>query len=154
MRIEKNFYDIMLQEIEELELEIAQEEALLTESERKLHEQQRTLEAEHIIQLAQAKEKNTWHIYNKKRKESFDHLYKQVLLFAEKYSINILIESNDRIGKIKLSAPFIHYGVFSSAQDKQILLELISHSDSFMMHADSNMLQLVFDYELTTIIQK
>lgn len=144
----------MMQETAELERQIEKEEALLSDAERQFQKEQRTLEAEHIIHLAQTKEKNTWHIFNKKRLTSFNHLYQQALLFAEKYSINIQIESNSRIGKIKLSAPFIHYGVFSSERDKQVLIELISCSDSFMMQADNNMIRLIFDYELTTVVEK
>lgn len=154
MKIEKNFYDIMMQESDEIEAEIALEESLLSDEERKLQKEKSTQEAQNIINLANEKMRRIWHIHDKQKVKVFTALYELALKFAESNHMNILIETDITVGRIKLYTPFVHFGVFSTPFDKTSLISLIENADSYMIHSENNMLQLNFDFHLTTPLEK
>ena len=130
MRIERKYYDLMIQESENLEAEIQYEKSLLSDEELKKQTEQRMLEAQHIIDLANAKMQKTKHIQNKKKMDQFHSLYKIALTFAENNHMNILIETDTTTGRIKIHAPFVHFGVLTPNTDKDMLLALIECADS------------------------
>jgi len=83
MKIEKNFYDIMMQECDEIEAEIELEESLLSDEERYLQKVKSSQEAQNIINLANEKMRHTWHVRNARNVEAFNIIYDRVLEFAE-----------------------------------------------------------------------
>ncbi len=154
MKIEKNFYDIMMQESDKIEAEIEYEQSLLTDVELKHQEEQRAIEAQHIIDLVNEKRLRTWHIHDKQKVNEFTMLYELAIKFAQANHMNILVETDTTTGRIKLYTPFVHFGVFSTHVDKTILISLIEKADSFMMDSENNMLRLDFDFRLTIPIEK
>lgn len=154
MKIEKNYYDVMVQDTKKIQYDIKQEQARLSDAALKMAEEQCAMEAQQIINLANEKLRHTWHIHNKEKVNAFHALYERALLFAEENFMNIQIETDAISGRIKLFTPFIHHGVLTSDYNKDTLLALIAGADSFMMQCENDMLRLDFDYNLTTTIEK
>ena len=150
MKIEKNFYDIMMQECDKIEAELKYEQSLLTDAELKQQEEQRAIEAQHIIDLVNEKMQRTWHILDKEKSALFHSLYEVALDFAEENGMNIIVESDATFGHIKLFTPFLHHGVLTPHTNKKTLLTLIKHADSFMLQPLDGMLRFDLDYQLST----
>lgn len=154
MKIEKNFYDIMMQESDEIEAEIALEESLLSEEDRNLLKEKRSREAQHIIELANEKMRRTWHIHDPQKTETFNQIRSIAMEFAKDNHMNISVEADSTTGRIKLKTPFLHFGVLTPNDDKEVILALIESADSFMVQAEDGLLRMDFDYTLTTSIEK
>ena len=154
MKIEKNFYDIMMQESDEIEAEIELEESLLSDEERYLQKVKSSQEAQNIINLANEKMRHTWHVRNARNVEAFNIIYDRVLEFAEANYMNVLIETDSTTGKIRLTTPFIHSELLSTKEDKKVLMALIEISDDFMFEAENGLLRLDFYFNLTTPVEK
>lgn len=153
MKIEKNFYDIMMKESEEIEAEIALEESQLSEKERNLQREKNYQEAQNIINLASEKKRRTWHVHNTRNVETFTIIYNRVLEFAEENFMNILIETDTTIGKIRLTAPFVHSELLRNRGDKTVLTALIETSDDFMFESKNDLLRMDFYFNLTTPVE-
>ena len=154
MKIEKNFYDIMMQECDEIEAEIELEESLLSDEERYLQKVKSSQEAQNIINLANEKIHRTWHVHNARNVEAFNIIYDRVLEFAEANYMNVLIETDSTTGKIRLTTPFIHSELLSTKEDKKVLMALIEISDDFVFEAENGLLRLDFYFNLTTPVEK
>lgn len=74
--------------------------------------------------------------------------------FAEENHINILIETESTIGKIRLTTPFLHSELLRNINDRNLLSALINTANSFMIQSQNDLLQLDFDFRLTTPIEK
>ena len=154
MKIEKNFYDIMMQESDEIEAEIALEESLLSDEERKLQKEKSIQEAQNIINLANEKMRRTWHVRNARNVETFNVIYDRVLEFAEANYMNVLIETDTTTGKIRLTTPFVHSELLSAKEDKKVLMALIEIADDFMFESENGLLRLDFYFNLATPFEK
>lgn len=153
MKIEKNFYDIMMQESDKIEAEIALEESQLSEKERNLQKEKNYQEAQNIINLASEKKRRTWHVHNTRNVETFTIIYNRVLEFAEENFMNILIETDTTTGKIRLTAPFVHSELLRNRGDKTVLTALIETSDDFMFESKNGLLRMDFYFNLTTPVE-
>ena len=154
MKIEKNFFDIKMQESDEIEAEIALEESLLSDEERKLQKEKSTQEAQDIINLANEKMHRTWHVRNARNVETFNVIYDRVLEFAEANYMNVLIETDITTGKIRLTTPFVHSELLSAKEDKKVLMALIEIADDFMFESENGLLRLDFYFNLATPFEK
>ena len=154
MKIEKKFYDIMMQESNEIEAEIKSEESLLSKEELQRQNEQRQKEVQHIIDRANEEMHRTWHIHNARNVQTFTIIYNRVLEFAEANYMNILIETDSTTGKIRLTTPFIHSELFSEGADKNVLTALIENADDFFFEAENGLLRLDFYFNLTTPVKK
>ena len=76
------------------------------------------------------------------------------MVFAEDNHMNITVETDSTTGRIKLRAPFLHFGVLTPNEDKEVIIILIETSDSFMIQSEDGLLRMDFDYSLTTAIEK
>ena len=154
MKIEKNFYDIMMQESEKIEAEVAYEESLLSEEERILQKEKRSREAQHIMKLANEQMRQTWHVHNARSIQAFTIIYNRALEFAEENFMNILIESDSTTGKIRLTTPFVHSELLKTHGDIKVLTALIENADDFMIESENNLLKLDFYFNLTTAVRR
>lgn len=153
MKIEKNFYDFMMQECDKIEAGIALEESQLSEEERNLQKEKNHQEAQNIIHLANEKKRRTWHVHNSRNVETFTIIYNRVLEFAEENFMNILIETDTTTGKIQLTAPFVHSELLRNRGDKTVLTALIETSDDFMFESKNGLLKMDFYFNLTTPVR-
>lgn len=153
MKIVRNYYDIMLQEVEMIQSEIDLENALRSKEEQKKQEDQLSKEAEQIIQRANKRKQHTWHIHEQEKVDAFHILYGQALLFAHKNAINIKVETTCTTGRITLATPFLYDGFLPSVSNKPTLLKLITYADSFMMNAKDDMMEFDFYYNFTRKIK-
>ena len=154
MKIEKNFYDIMMQECDKIEAGIALEESLLSDEERYLQKVKSSQEAQNIINLANEKIHRTWHVHNARNVEAFNIIYDRVLEFAEANYMNVLIETDSTTGKIRLTTPFVHSELLSAKEDKKVLMALIEIADDFMFESENGLLRLDFYFNLATPFEK
>lgn len=153
MKIEKNFYDIMMQECDKIEAGIALEESQLSEEERNLQKEKNHQEAQNIINLANEKKRRTWHVHNSRNVETFTIIYNRVLEFAEENFMNILIETDTTTGKIQLTAPFVHSELLRNRGDRTVLTALIETSDDFMFESKNGLLRMDFYFYFTTPVE-
>ena len=153
MKIEKNFYDIMMQECDKIEAGIALEESLLSEEERNLQKEKDHQEAQNIINRANEKKRRTWHVHNSRNVETFTIIYNRVLEFAEENFMNILIETDTTSGKIQLTGPFVYSELLRNRGDRTVLTALIETSDDFMFESKNGLLRMDFYFYLTTPVE-
>lgn len=154
MKIEKNFYDIMMQECDKIETEVKHEQSLLSEEEQKRQDERLKKEAQHIIDLANEEMRRTWHVHNARNIQTFTIIYNRVLEFAEANYMNILIETDATTGKIRLTTPFVYSELFSEKADRNMLSALIENADDFFFEAKNGLLRLDFYFNLTTPVKR
>lgn len=102
MKIEEQHYKEWHDDFVQMKKEIEDENAAMTDAEKEAEKELRKIEFEAIRAKAEAKESRTWHFQRPWVKLLFKRLSKIALSYARADEVDIIVETSDKHGMIRL----------------------------------------------------
>lgn len=152
MRIEKNFYDISHQEYLEMEKELQHEEDTLTDEERAEKKRQTTQDAEKMFRKIEEQNRHIKYVPNAKKIVNFQRLSALALALAQNTEQNILIESKEPNGHIKMTSGGLIINSFCPPDTNKVFTLLLSEADDMWIGSKNDLIEIDLWYVLYDVI--
>ena len=143
MKIERYYYQKELEEVRQVEEEIAKREACLTEEERRQQADKKRREAALIKSKNQEIQNNSHYETDEKLVWDFISMYLKMLSFARDMYCDIIIESDmKKYGEITLKTDYIFFDECMPERVLPIFVELLEKASATSFHAEDSTLVL------------
>ena len=147
MRIERYYYTQSKQELAEVDAEIKKLQAEMSDEEKAAEEKQNKLEAQALLEKEEDRRRRTKRILNPKRVQFFNKMAAIGNVLAEAISADLLAESKEEYGEIRLTTDFILFSDVVKNAGRNEWNHLMRMADDVLIHMRDGAFQIEFYFD-------
>ena len=147
MRIERYYYTQSKQELAEVDAEIKKLQAEMSDEEKAAEEKQNKLEAQALLEKEEDRRRRTKRILNPKRVQFFNKMAAMGNVLAEAISADLLAESKEEYGEIRLTTDFILFSDVVKNAGRNEWNHLMRMADDVLIHMRDGAFQIEFYFD-------
>ena len=148
MKIEKYYYTKSKQELDEIEDEIQAKREEMTEEERQAEKQENEISWKKLMDRVAWEQQRRKKVRNSEKAEHFEKLAVIGLELAGKIDADIVVESNEEHGSIKMVAGLILFGEPTRNAGKEKLLLLLRMADDVLIRPQGEAFEIDLRFDL------
>lgn len=148
MRIERYYYTEFKREFDEAEAEVRKEREAMTEEERQAEKQENEISWKKLMNRMELEQQWRKKVRNLEKAEHFKELAVIGLELAGKIDADVVVESNEEYGSIKMVAGLILFGEPTKDAGKQELMLLLRMADDVLIRPKGEAFELDLRFDL------
>lgn len=148
MRIERHYYTEFKREFDEAEAEARKEREAMTEEERQAEKQENEISWKKLMDRVELEQQRRKKVRNLEKAEHFKELAVIGLELAGKIDADVVVESNEEHGSIKMVAGLILFGEPTRNAGKEELLLLLRMADDVLIRPKGEAFELDLRFDL------
>lgn len=148
MRIERHYYTASKREFDEAEAEVRKEREAMTEEERQAEKQENSIGWKKLMDRMELERRRCKKVSNPEKTEYFKELSIIGLELAGKIDADIVVESNEEHGSIKMVTGLILFGEPTRNAGKEELLLLLRMADDVLIRPKVEAFELDLRFDL------
>ena len=148
MRIERHYYTASKREFDEAEAEVRKEREAMTEEERQAEKQENSIGWKKLMDQMELERRRCKKVSNPEKTEYFKELSIIGLELAGKIDADIVVESNEEHGSIKMVTGLILFGEPTRNAGKEELLLLLRMADDVVIRPKGEAFELDLRFDL------
>ena len=148
MKIESHYYTEFKREFDEAEAEARKEREAMTEEERQAEKQENEISWKKLMDRVELEQQRRKKVRNLEKAEHFKELAVIGLELAGKIDADVVVESNEEHGSIKMVAGLILFGEPTRNAGKEELLLLLRMADDVLIRPKGEAFELDLRFDL------
>ena len=148
MRIERHYYTASKREFDEAEAEVRKEREAMTEEERQAEKQENEISWKKLMDRVELEQQRRKKVRNLEKAEHFKELAVIGLELAGKIDADVVVESNEEHGSIKMVTGLILFGEPTRNAGKEELLLLLRMADDVLIRPKGEAFEIDLRFDL------